>query len=368
MESLYIHIPFCHRICTYCDFVKEVAHPDKQAAYLDALATEFALYKDRLEGIKTIFIGGGTPSSLPLEQLQKLFTLIRSHVDLDKVIEFTIECNPSDITPAKARCFKAGGINRISLGVQTFKAKQLAFLNRDHREEDVVAAIDILKAECFANISVDMLFALIDQTLADVKEDLKKVLTLDITHISYYSLILESGTRLYTLYKKGEIALTEETLETEMYETVIETLVQHGFEHYEVSNFALDGNHCRHNLHIWKDGDYLGLGLGAHAKYDDRRSENTGRVKTYIESINETGKPEQIFYPYEDKRDYLLNGLRLIKGVDLSEYQARFGTDLLQDYPALKKYLENNLLKMQAGRLAFTRRGLFLGNEVFQIF
>ncbi len=365
--SLYLHIPFCHRICTYCDFVKEVINPGKIDRYLNALRAEFSHVQPSLNTVKTIFIGGGTPSSLSVADLTRLFDIIDAHVKVQTLDEFTIECNPEDITPEKAALFKTRGVNRVSLGVQSFNRQHLTFLNRNHHAEDVVNAVNILRDHRFDNISIDMLFALVDQTLVDLNADIDAALDLDVDHISYYSLILEPGTKLYTMVEKGAVSLVDETTESAMYEVVIERLTNAGYHHYEVSNFAKPQHHCLHNVRIWRDHDYIGIGVGAHSKVNNERRQHTHRLKHYLDQA-EQGQFEQTIYPYEPKRDMLLMGLRLLKGINLSEYHSRFNIDLFDDYPALKTYLKQGLLEAVDGHIRFTKKGLFLGNEIFELF
>lgn len=367
MMSLYVHIPFCHRICTYCDFVKEVVNPGKIDRYLKALNTEFKLIKHQLSDVKTVFIGGGTPSSLSVADLTKLLQTIGETVDLMSLDEFTIECNPEDITSDMVKRLKSSGVTRVSLGVQSFNDQHLAFLNRTHRLKDIKRAVQMLKTHQISQISVDMMFGLVGQTMTELDADIDALLGLNVDHISYYSLIVEPGTKLHTLIEKGAVRLIDETLETRMFERVIDRLTLAGYKQYEVSNFAKDDAVCLHNLRIWRDQDYLGVGVGAHSKMHDKRFTHTHRLKHYLESI-EQGDLSYQYYPYEAKRDLMLMGLRLIEGVSLKQYQIRFKTHLYDDYPVLKTYIKQGLLEEVSGMIRFTKKGLFLGNNVFEIF
>jgi len=368
MKGLYIHIPFCEAICTYCDFAKELAKPEKKASYIEALIEEIKHYKESLIDVDSIYIGGGTPSSLDNKELTLLLAAIKSSVDLDQVNEYTIECNPNDVNQEKANLFKQYGINRISLGVQTFNEQHLRFLNRKHRNHHVEDSIKMFKAAEIENISIDLIFSLVGQTTVDVARDLSHFLTLGINHVSYYSLIFEEDTKLYHLYEQGKVKMNDESLEAEMYETIIETLVSEGYEHYEISNFAKNNKQSYHNTIYWKNKDYIGLGAGAHGKINSSRYANIRSAKKYIEAVQKDGTGIDCYYPYEAKRDYLLMGLRLLEGINLDDFEKRFNQSIFDAYPSLDQALSQGLLEKKGSYLRFTRKGLFLGNEVFAQF
>ena len=238
LTALYIHVPFCEKICVYCDFHKEMATFSKQSNYVDALIKEIQMHQDKLHHIQTIFIGGGTPSSLSLDLQEKILSQISQTIDINHVIEYSIESNPNDITKEMVTLWKRYGINRVSVGVQTFNDTQLAFLNRSHRQEDIDSAIQLLKENGITNISIDLIFSLINQTIADIKNDIHHFLLLDIDHVSYYSLILEEKTKLMYLYDKKMIELNSEDIESDMYHLIIDTLASNGYKQYEISNFT----------------------------------------------------------------------------------------------------------------------------------
>lgn len=364
LTALYIHIPFCNQICTYCDFVKEVASLEKKNAYLNALISEFLSHKEKYSNIKTIYIGGGTPSALSIEQLDLLLHTITSHIDMSKVIEFSIETNPNDLTKDKVSILKKHGINRVSIGVQTFNQSQLTFLNRSHKVEDIEIAINNVKSSGITNINVDMIFSLIGQTKEELEIDIKKVTSLDITHISYYSLILEDRTRLMHLYDKGEISINDEDKEGMMYNLVLDSLVESGFEHYEISNFCKDNLYSHHNVVYWTNKDYLGLGAGAHSLLNDKRYYNVSSVKKYIENV-ESGDLKQTSYERNALQEELMMGLRLLKGVNVSEINKKYNIDLFTKYDKLHYFINENLLQLDKGYLHFTKKGLFVGNVIF---
>ncbi len=368
VKGLYIHIPFCQSICTYCDFAKEIATPKKQANYIDALIQEFHGYKEEHKALTTIYIGGGTPSALKNDDLDRLLATIYDHISMQTIEEYTVECNPNDVTVEKAKLLKKYGVNRISLGVQTFNDHHLKFINRDHREADIYQALTILREVGFDNISLDMMFGLVGQTLDELNDDLQKVIRLNPNHISYYSLILEEATPLFYLVNKGQVTMIDDDLEGSMYETVMDTLIEAKYAQYEISNFAKKDYASKHNTIYWKNDDYVGIGASSHGKLNNKRYANIRSVKRYIESVASRGMPENTSYPYEPLRDYLLMGLRLLEGVSLDAIKERFDVDLLEHYPKLNPMLEQGFLTIEQNHLKFTRRGLLLGNDVFVLF
>ncbi len=367
MESLYIHIPFCEKICTYCDFAKEVSKPFKRDRYLAALEKELEAHAERLKDLRTIFIGGGTPSILSPTQFDRLGGMLKRHIPMPDIEEFTVECNPSDINPDLAQKLIHIGVNRISIGIQTFNDEHLAFLNRTHRSQDIARAVRTLRDAGFENISADMLFGLPSQTMDALHDDMNQLLKLNVDHISYYNLILEEGTRLHTLYKKGAVELPDEDKEADMYETVIRRLKDSGYAHYEISNFAKAGKEAIHNVRIWKDADYLGIGAGAHSKYGATRYGNVRRVTRYIDTVLQDPSTVREAYPYEPVRDYMLNGLRLLEGISLNDFKIRFNKNVFDVYPSFKRMVEEGFLEQTDGRLHLTHKGLMYGNAIFQM-
>jgi len=368
LTALYIHVPFCEKICVYCDFHKEMATLSKKTKYIEALIKEIELKKDSYTFIETIYIGGGTPSNLPNSLLEKLLISINDNIDMNENVEFTIETNPNDIDLKKAELFSKYNINRVSIGVQTFNAKHLEFLGRTHNKEDVINAVSNLKATGINNINIDMIFSLINQTEVELNEDIKEVLKLDITHISYYSLILEEKTTLYHLYKQNIISMNSEDLEGLMYNIVIDSLVDNGFNHYEISNFSKPGYESKHNTIYWTNLNYLGLGSGSHSLIDGKRFYHEANVTKYITYIQNDIKEFQIEYETEPLREELIMGLRLLKGINIKEINTKYKIDLLKDYKELNDYINKGLLAIENGNIHFTRNGLMLGNLIFGIF
>lgn len=368
MLGLYIHIPFCQAICTYCDFVKEVAKDDKQSAYIKALNKEIISYNLKTKPIHTIYIGGGTPSHLPLKDLESLLITLHEVIDFSHVSEFTMECNPNDVTLKLATLLKAYGVNRISLGVQTFNENQLKFLNRKHTNQQVIDAIGFFNQVGIDNISIDLIFSLINQTINDVKSDLSKALSLNIKHISYYSLILEERTRLHHLVAMNQVKMNDSDLEGLMYETIMDELSETPFNHYEISNYAIPGYESKHNLIYWHNHDYIGVGTGAHGLIHGVRYVNISSVKDYIHAIDNKKSPVLETYDYEGLRDAMLMGLRVLKGVHVETINKTFNVDLFETYPKLNKYIKEGFLAYESGYLKFTKKGLMLGNYIFELF
>ncbi len=368
MKGVYIHIPFCEHLCIYCDFVKERAKPEKMARYVDALLHEIACQIETRQVIDTVYIGGGTPSYLNLILLEKLLMRLQEAIDLKALKEFTIECNPQDINDDLLKLLKRYYVNRISLGIQTFNDSALKLLNRKHTSDTAKNALAMIEKHNFTRVSVDFIFNLPYQTMHDVMTDLKTVITLNIPHISYYSLIVEENTRLFYQLKQGFITQGDNDTEAEMYAQIIDTLTTNGYEHYEISNFAKPNHRSIHNQIYWKDHDYYGFGAGSHGKLNQQRYYNYQSVKQYIEKTLMHGSGLQTTYPYEPVRDYLLMGLRMLEGIDLSVFKTRFGTDIFTLYPKLHECIVQGLVLVENNHLKFTPKGLFFGNDVFALF
>lgn len=364
MRGLYVHIPFCRAICTYCDFVKEVASPSKRARYLEALIHEITMVKAELSSVQTVYIGGGTPSLYNAEALNKLMQVIHTHINPKQIIETTLECNPEDVTPDFARQIRALGIDRVSLGVQTFQDELLQFLNRKHRAKTAIDAVHHLRAAGFKRISLDMISGLINQTMPMLQDDIKQLLALDPDHISYYSLILEENTRLWHLLERGDIRLLDEDLEADMVEQVYKSLTEAGYEHYEISNFARPDQKSLHNLLYWQDEEYIGVGAGAHGRIGASRHENIRSVKYYLEAVENNRLPRAKTVPVEGLKEALMMGLRLTEGVSLEKLETRYGKTVFAAHPQLLEAVALGLLEQTNGQLRLTARGRMLSNEV----
>jgi len=345
-----------------------MATQGKKSRYVYALIKELEHYKNKLQHIKTIYIGGGTPTSLDEELLSLLLKKINSVVNMRNVQEYTIEANPNDITDRKAFLFFRYGINRVSMGVQTFNQKHLDFLGRAHTKEDIYHGVRILQNSQVTNINIDMIFSLPNQTIEELKEDIEHALELDIPHISYYSLIFEEKTKLYHLYEQKKVNATDEDLEALMYNTVIDSIKESGYTHYEISNFSKTGYESKHNMVYWKNKDYLGLGSGSHSLLENKRFFNERNVRKYIENLENGDLPTREFEEIEPLREELIMGLRLLNGVNIKDIEFKYNVSLFKLYPELNDFIDKKILQLDKHNLYFTRDGLLLGNLVFGIF
>ena len=368
-SSAYVHIPFCTQICYYCDFSKVFIKNQPVDAYLENLIQETRSYE--IGKLRTLYIGGGTPTALSAQQLAYLLTELPKVMDLSEVEEFTIEANPGDLDPDKIAVLKESQVNRVSLGVQTFDNKMLKKIGRSHQEQDIYDNIRHLKQAGFDNISIDLIYALPGQTMDQVKENVAKAIGLDIPHMSLYSLILENHTVFMNRMRRGKLPLPKEELEAEMFEYIIEELEKAGFEHYEISNFSKPGFESRHNLVYWDNAEYYGLGAGASGYVDGIRYKNHGPIRHYLEAV-EAGKAritEEHLTLEEKMEEELFLGLRKKTGVSKARFEEKFGISFDQRYGQVVASLtEQGLLVPDDKQVRMTKRGLFLGDTVAEKF
>jgi len=368
-SSAYVHIPFCTQICYYCDFSKVFIKNQPVDAYLEHLIQETRSYE--IGKLRTLYIGGGTPTALSAQQLAYLLTELPKVMDLSEVEEFTIEANPGDLDPDKIAVLKDSQVNRVSLGVQTFDNKMLKKIGRSHQEQDIYDNIRHLKQAGFDNISIDLIYALPGQTMDQVKENVAKAIDLNIPHMSLYSLILENHTVFMNRMRRGKLPLPKEELEAEMFEYIIEELEKGGFEHYEISNFSKPGFESRHNLVYWDNAEYYGLGAGASGYVDGIRYKNHGPIRHYLEAV-EAGKAritEEYLTLEEKMEEELFLGLRKKTGVSKARFEEKFGVSFDQRYGQVVASLtEQGLLVPDDKQVRMTKRGLFLGDTVAEKF
>lgn len=372
MENLgiYIHIPFCNSKCNYCDFVSFTGCNDKVEIYVDSLIEEIQLYKGKVEDyiVDTIFIGGGTPSSIPALYIGRILEKIFKVFTIKKDCEITIEINPGTLDANKAKRYREVGINRASLGLQTTSKELLKLLGRTHSLEDFNSSIKILRESGFNNINVDLIFGVPKQTLADLERDLKHLINLNIDHIALYSLIIEEGTSLYDLYMMNKLDLPGEDLEREFYHRGLGLLKEAGYIHYEISNFSRPGFKSKHNLKYWKQRPYLGLGLNSHSYFEGKRFFNSGDLDQYIALLDKGNLPVESYQLQGedmDISDYCIFGLRLIEGIDLGEFEKRFGKSIYYFFEGpINKHLGSGLLDVDEGYIRLSQRGLDLANIV----
>lgn len=367
--SAYVHIPFCTQICYYCDFSKVFIKNQPVDAYLQALIREFESYD--IEQLRTLYIGGGTPTAITAQQLDYLLTHLTRRLDLSALEEFTIEANPGDLTEDKIAVLKKSAVNRVSLGVQTFNDKQLKRIGRSHNEAQIYSTIDHLKAAGFDNISIDLIYALPGQTMEDVKENVAKAIALDIPHLSLYSLILEHHTVFMNKMRRGKLHLPQEDLEAEMFEYIIAELEANGFEHYEISNFTKPGFESRHNLMYWDNAEYYGVGAGASGYLNGVRYRNRGPIQHYLKAVSEGNArlSEEVLTKDEMMEEELFLGLRKKSGVSIAKFEEKFGLSFEKRYGQIVTDLcQRGLLVADDKVVRMTKKGLFLGDTVAETF
>ncbi|GBG97099.1 radical SAM family heme chaperone HemW [Lactococcus termiticola] len=367
-NAAYIHIPFCSHICYYCDFAKVLLEGQPVDDYIDSLLEEYRSYG--IKSLRTLYIGGGTPTVLTVPQMEKLLTGLTQELDLSLLEEFTVEANPSDLSDEMIAVLAKSPVNRISLGVQSFDDKLLQRIGRTHREAEVYDAIARLRTAGFENITIDLIYALPGQEMATVVSDVEKFLALDLPHIALYSLILENHTVFMNRERRGLLHLPSEDKNADMYEYIIETLVKHGYEHYEVSNFSKPGFESKHNLTYWDNAVYYGIGAGASGYLDGVRYKNYGPVHHYLEA--EAGQKrvnEEVLSLKEKVEEEMFLGLRKKSGVTIESFEAKFQLDFHELYgQQVKELIGQGLLEDKPGLVQMTDKGFELGNEVFEAF
>ncbi|HGK7215147.1 TPA: radical SAM family heme chaperone HemW [Streptococcus agalactiae] len=367
--SAYVHIPFCTQICYYCDFSKVFIKNQPVDAYLQALIREFRSYD--ITELRTLYIGGGTPTSISAVQLDYLLTELSRDLNLNTLEEFTIEANPGDLTVDKIEVLQKSAVNRVSLGVQTFNDKHLKRIGRSHNEAQIYSTIDALKTAGFQNISIDLIYALPGQTMDDVRSNVAKALSLNIPHLSLYSLILEHHTVFMNKMRRGKLHLPTEDLEAEMFEYIISEMERNGFEHYEISNFTKPGFESRHNLMYWDNVEYYGVGAGASGYLDGIRYRNRGAIQHYLKGVSEGNArlSEEVLSKNEMMEEELFLGLRKKEGVSIGKFEQKFGTSFEKRYGQIVQELQSDgLLKENNGFIQMTKKGLFLGDTVAEKF
>ena len=391
MAGLYIHIPFCKSRCIYCGFYSTTGLQLRQR-YVDAVCHEMEM-RSCIPAPDTIYLGGGTPSQLTVGQLRQLFIYINKVYGSDAQ-EITIECNPDDVTEQYAKALVQLGVNRVSMGAQTFSNERLRFLHRRHNAEQVSVAVQRLRDAGIRNISVDLMYGFPDETLEEWEKDIDAALALDVEHLSAYCLMIEEGTPLYQLVHKGDgsryaqecaqenlphntLDSLDEELERQMYELLIDQMAKSGYEHYEISNFAKPGFRSRHNSSYWQDVPYIGLGAAAHsyfipnntvlggsaAKSAPVRSWNASDIQAYIAAIERGERPcdEEVLDEDTHYNDRITTALRTNDGLDLTTLSDRHRTFCMKEAQC---FLNDGLLRLDDHRLILTRKGLFVSDMV----
>ena len=378
--EIYIHIPFCVKKCAYCDFLSAPATREVQKQYVQRLIEEISTSKWAGEGISvpTIFIGGGTPSILPGEEIKTILETIRSYFDVAVDAEITIECNPGTLDKEKLVAYKAAGVNRLSIGLQSTNDKELALLGRIHSYDEFKESYALARQMGFDNINVDLMSALPGQSLMSYQETLNKVCELKPEHISAYSLIVEEGTPFYEQYgednllrEKGKIPrlLPSEEEERKMYEFTKYYLEAEGYKRYEISNYAKDGYECRHNKGYWERTPYIGFGLGASGLMDETRCQNEGNLAEYLQG--QFMGESHLLSETEQMEEFMFLGLRLTEGISLEKFYGNYGVDMHEIYgEKINNLIENKLLEEDKlnHKLRLTDYGRDISNYVLSHF
>lgn len=369
--AVYIHIPFCEKKCYYCDFTSFPEKTDEISQYIEYLIKELSLYKDKIDKeytISSIFIGGGTPSSIDENYIEQILNYVFKNFNTKENIEVSIEVNPGSVTVEKASKYKAIGINRVSIGLQSLNDSLLKSIGRIHNAADFYNSYEILKDTGFENINIDLMFALPDQSLEDLLLTLEQVVKLDVSHISLYSLILEEGTQFYKLHEKGKLNMPSEEEDREMYHKSVQFLKSKGYDHYEISNFSKPNFKCKQNMTYWKVNPYIGVGINSHSNLENKRFSNVSDFKNYYYKLDRNEFP---LYEIEDIDkemeigEYIILGLRLIEGINKDEFKRRFNKDIEDLYrEQILKNIKNGLLTEWENHFKLTNLGLDLSNQV----
>lgn len=353
IKAAYIHIPFCKTICSYCDFCKMLYNEKWIGKYLDSLKNEI-LNNYGGEKLSTIYIGGGTPNALSDDAFEKLLQIIDKLIK-EEEYEYTIECNVELLTEKQIILMKKYGVNRVSLGVQTFQEKFLKFLNRHHKKEEVIDKINLLKSYGIFNINIDLMYALPGETLKDLENDISCILELNVPHVSTYSLMIEPHTKLYC----DNVIAIDDSLDSEMYRFICHTL--YNYMHYEISNFCLTGYESKHNLTYWNNEEYYGFGLGASGYTENIRYTNTRNLTSYL---NQKYQIEaHTLTKGETMENELILGLRKIKGVSMSRFLKKYGRKI-EDVFDIQKLLEDKKLIKYEDYIKINEKYIYISNDI----
>ncbi|KEI09083.1 coproporphyrinogen III oxidase [Clostridium sp. K25] len=367
--SLYIHIPFCKQKCLYCDFTSYCGKESQMLSYSKALSTEIDNIKDKK--VKTIFIGGGTPTYLSLEGwniLKKSIDKLQKSEDL----EFTVESNPKTFDKEKLEILKSMGVNRISIGLQAWQNKHLKALGRIHTREEFLKSYNMAREVGFENINVDLMFGIPNQSFDEWKETLNEIIKLNPEHLSCYSLIIEEDTPFYNLYENQKINLPSEELERKMYWYTLKFLKEKGYHQYEISNFSKENKECRHNLVYWNLNEYIGCGVAAHSYSQGYRYNNSGKIEEYIKLIENNQSPivEKVRNSLKsDIEEFIFMGLRKIKGISIEEFHKRFKKSIYELYSdVIAKHKSKGLIIEYNGYLFLSDKGVEVSNYIMSDF
>lgn len=369
--GIYVHIPFCKQKCSYCDFISYWDKNNLIEKYIEALKQEI---KDNSEDVSkyessTIYIGGGTPSYIESKYIGEILETIKQKYNISKNAEITIEVNPGTATKEKLRCYVEAGINRISIGLQSCNNNLLKMIGRIHTYEEFLNTYKLAREVGFKNINVDLMIGLPNQTLDDVKKSLEEISKLNPEHISVYSLIVEEGTPIERKIEKGEFKLPNEELERKEYWEVKKNLEGFGYKHYEISNFAKIGYESKHNLNCWEQKEYLGFGVAAHSYINKTRYSNTENIEKYINQEMRSYIVHEVQNDEDQKKEYMLLGLRKIEGIQISSFKNKFGCNPIMEFKnELNKLVQEKLIEIDLDQIKLTEKGIDLANIVWEEF
>ena len=372
--SAYIHIPFCEHICYYCDFNKVFLEGQPVDEYVEMLLKEMEITLEQhpVKELETLYVGGGTPTSLTAVQLDRLLAGAREILPFKEGKEFTVEANPGDLTKEKLQVMKNYGVNRLSMGVQTFDNRLLKKIGRKHTAEDVYQTMRFLEEENFTNVSIDLIYALPGQTLEGYRETLNQALALDLPHYSLYSLILENKTMFMNWVRQGRLELPDQETETRMFEETIQAMEKKGRHQYEISNFGLEGHESKHNLMYWNNDHYFGFGAGASGYLGNKRYRNKGPIQHYLRPLRAGELPvleTEVLLRENQIEEEMFLGLRKKIGISKQHFYERYQQTIESLYSKVLTDLEKEgLLVNESDRIYLTPKGTFLGNEVFERF
>ncbi|BFL72280.1 MAG: radical SAM family heme chaperone HemW [Anaerococcus sp.] len=366
----YIHIPFCHKKCYYCDFCAYMNVENRIDNYINNLTREIELYQDKLcVDIDSIYLGGGTPSYIDSKYIESIVKTLHNF-NLDNLKEFTIECNPNSINKDKLLLYKDLGINRISLGVQSFDDKVLRSIGRDHSSEIAISDIELIRNTGFDNLSFDLMLNLPNQDYKSIKNDLNIVKSISPEHISWYSLIVEEGSRFYTLNKKGKLNLMDDDIEVDIFDELIENLDQIGLKRYEISNFAKKGFESYHNKKYWEGNGYIAFGMSAAGYLGNYRYNNTKNFIHYNNMINKNKLPIEnieIIESQEKEIEYIIFKLREISGINLKAFKDKFGVDFIDKYKdEINQFIDLDYFIID-DNFRFSKKGMDLSNQFLSL-
>ena len=371
MLGLYIHIPFCVTKCKYCDFNSFKIDLNEKIKYLNYLGEEMKLYKEEIKNrdIDSVFVGGGTPSILNENEINILFENIKENFNIKSNAEITMECNPGTLTLNKLKAMKKSGVNRLSIGLQAVQNHHLKYIGRIHTFEEFEKNYHDAKQMGFDNINIDLMYALPNQSREDWMESLEKVVKLNPTHISAYSLILEENTELFKMYERDEFNLLDENTDIEMYEYTINYLKSHGYNQYEISNYAKDNFECKHNVLYWKCEEYVGIGASASGYFNGIRYNNICELDNYEKMILEGEKPiewEEKLSIKDEIEESIFLGLRMNEGIQISDFKEKYNFDFEKEYKnEIEKLSKMELIEIDNNLMKLTQKGREISNSVF---